>query len=78
MECFNKLFLEVLDEHAPLKTFKIRYKSSPAITPEVIRERNKKLKLKRRTGRYGDWNIVRTLRQVVKSDPQSGTRIFSE
>ena len=30
---FNKLFLEVLDEHAPIKTFKIRHKSSPAITP---------------------------------------------
>ena len=69
MECFNKLFLEVLDEHAPIKTFKIGHKSSPEITPEIMREWDKKLKLARWTGRYGDWNIFRTLRQVVKSDP---------
>ena len=43
-----------------------------------MRERDKKLKLARLTGRYGDWNILRTLRQVVKSDPQRRTRIFSE
>ena len=69
VECFNKLFLEVLDEHAPIKTFKIGHESSPAITPEIMRKWDKKLKLARWTGRYGDWNIFRTLRQVVKSDP---------
>lgn len=68
----------MLGDHAPIKTFKIRHESSPTITPEVMRERDKKLKLARRTGRYGDWNIFRTLRQVVRSYPQSGTRIFSE
>ena len=66
VECFNKLFLEVLDEHAPIK---IRHKSSPEITPEIMQEWDKKLKLARWTGRYGDWNVFRTLRQVVKSDP---------
>ena len=35
VECFNKLFLEVLDGHAPIK---IRHKSSPEITPEIMRE----------------------------------------
>ena len=66
VECFNKLFLEVLDGHAPIK---IRHKSSPEIMPEIMREWDKKLKLARWTGRYGDWNIFRTLRQVVKWDP---------
>ena len=56
----------MLDEHAPIK---IRHKSSPEITPEIMQEWDKKLKLARWTGRYGDWNIFRTLRQVVKSDP---------
>lgn len=74
MECFSKLFLHVLDEHAPIKTIKVRHKSSPAITPEIMWERGKKLKLARRTGRHSDWNIFRTLGQVVKSKIQGAER----
>ena len=42
IETFNSLFLEVLDQHAPIKRIKIKARSIPFITPEInpCKERN--------------------------------------
>ena len=35
VETFNSLFLDVLDQHAPIKRIKIKSRSNPFVTPEI-------------------------------------------
>ena len=42
MSSFNKLFLDILDQHAPIKSFKAKHKKSRVVTAEI-----KELMLKR-------------------------------
>ena len=38
VETFNSLFLDVLDQHAPIKRIKIKSRSYPFVTPEIKQE----------------------------------------
>ena len=70
VDVFNELFLEVLNQHAPVKRVKIRSKPNPFITPEIrqlMRTRNQILA--QTSGKTNDplhWNRYRFFRQEVE------------
>ena len=58
-DVFNELFLEVLNQHAPVKRVNIRSKPNPFITPEIrqlIRTRDQWRKLAGKTNDPLHWN----------------------
>ena len=75
----NQLFLEILDQHAPIKTFKDKHNKTRVITPEIKELMSKRdylfrfilissfKKLARKTKHPSDWEAYRLLRQNVKS-----------
>ena len=66
--------LEVLDEHAPIKTFKPKHQKSKVITPEIkdlMRERDNLQKLAHQTSNSRDWGSYEALKQEVKSKIKS-------
>lgn len=68
--CFNKLFLEALDRHAPIKTLKIKHNKTWVITTEIrdlMCQRDSMLKIARQTKNNHDWEMYRSLRRQVKS-----------
>ena len=68
---FNKLFLDILDQHAPIKSFKAKHKKShviPAEIKELMLKRDESLKHARMTKHPSDWEAYRILRQQVKSN----------
>lgn len=70
VSCFNNLFLDVLEKHAPVKTFKSKYRKSKVITPEIkdlMRERDRLQKCAHQTFNSRDWQCYRVLRREVKS-----------
>lgn len=67
---FNARFLEVLDGHAPIKVVKVKHRRCPFVTEEIkelMRDRDRFLKIARCTGLPVDWEIYRDSRQVVKT-----------
>ena len=65
---FNDLLLACLDDHAPIKTVKIRHKPNPFITEDIrdlmkVRDR---LHKRARTGMREDWEVFKELRNRVK------------
>ncbi|CAB4011738.1 Hypothetical predicted protein, partial [Paramuricea clavata] len=70
VSCFNNLFQDVLEQHAPVKTFKSKYRKSKVITPEIrdlMRERDRLRKRAHQRSNPRDWERYRGLRQEVKS-----------
>ena len=71
VDVFNKLFLEVLNQHAPVRRVKIRSKPNPFITPEIrqlMRTRDQWRKLAGKTNDPLHWNGYRFFRQEVKRE----------
>ena len=71
VDVFNELFLEVLNQHAPVKRFKMRSKPNPLITPEIrqlMRTRDQWRKLAGKTNDPLHWNGYRFFRQEVKRE----------
>ena len=69
VSCFNDLFLQVLEQHAPIKTFKSKYHKSKVITPEIrelMREHDRLQKRVHQTFNSYDWECYRSLRREVK------------
>ena len=69
VSCFNDLFLQVLEQHAPIKTFKSKCHKSKGITLEIeelMRERDRLQKRAHQTFNSYDWECYRSLRREVK------------
>lgn len=66
LDAFNDLLLACLDDHAPVKTVKIRHKPNPFITEairDLMKARDNLHKRARRTGTRGDWEAFKGLRK---------------
>ena len=69
LDAFNDLLLAYLDEHAPIKTVKIRHKPNPFITEDIrdlMKVRDRLHKRASRTGMREDWEVFKELRNRVK------------
>ena len=69
VNAFNDLFLTCVDNHAPIKTLKLKRKSNPSITPEIkerIRTRNELHKRAGKSGNHEDWKAFVDLRREIK------------
>ena len=69
VEGFNDLFLSFLNEHAPIKTVKVKSTSAPFITDgirKLISTRNDLHKIARQSGYVEDWNAFKRHRRGVK------------
>jgi len=79
LDAFNDLFLAGLDNHAPIKTVKLRRKPNPAITPEIkelITKRNQLHAKARKTGSGMDWDAFVHLRQEIKCSIRQAERDY--
>ena len=68
---FSSLFLDVLNDHAPIKRIKIKSRPNPYITPEIrqlMRTRDKWHKSAIKTKDQLHWNAYRFFRQEVKRE----------
>ena len=75
--CFNDLFLGVLDQHAPLRTFKVTHKKSKVITTDIkslMQQRDDPHKLASQTCNPREWEAYRVLRRKVKSAIKASER----
>lgn len=75
--CFNDLFLGVLDQHAPLRTFKVIHKKSKVISPDIkkiMQQRDDAHELANQTSKLCKWEAFRVLRRKVKSAIKSSER----
>ena len=67
---FNNPFLDVLNQHAPVKQITVKAKPIPFMTSELllqINERNRLLKVARSARNILDWEIYKSSRRQVKS-----------
>ena len=79
LDAFNDLFLAGLDNHAPIKTVKLRRKPNPAITPEIkelIMKRNQLHAKARKTGSGMDWDAFVRLRRDIKHSIRQAERDY--
>ena len=79
VNAFNDLFLTCLDNHAPIKTLKLKPKSNPSITAEIkkrIRTRNKLHKRARKGGSHEDWKVFADLRREIKQSIRQAERDY--
>ena len=68
---FNSLFLDVLNDHAPMKQVKIKSRPNPFVTPEIrqlMRTRDNWHKRAIKTKDRLHWNTYRFFRQEVKRE----------
>ena len=71
VDVLNKLFLDTLSEHAPVKRIKIKSRPNPFITPEIkqlMKTRDSWQKKARKTNDKLHWNAFRFFRQDVKRE----------
>ena len=69
LDAFNDLFLACLENHAPVRTVKIRPKPNQFITEDIrdlMKERDCLQQRARKTGTKEDWKVFRELRNRVK------------
>ena len=69
VDAFNTLFLTCLNNHAPIKTLRIKRKPNPAITVEIkerIKARNVLHTRARKSGSHRDWKAFTDLRREIK------------
>ena len=78
VDAFNDLFLICLDNHAPIKTLKLKRKSNPSITEirERINTRNKLHKRARKSGSHEDWKAFADLRREIKQSIRHAEREY--
>ena len=78
VDVFNELFLEVLNQHAPIKRVKIKSKPNPFTTPEIrqlMRTRDQWRKLAGKTNDPLHWNGFRFFRQEVKREIRMAEKV---
>ena len=78
VETFNSLFLDVLDQHAPIKRIKIKSHSHPFVTPEIKQLMKTKDRWHRKAIQTNDklcWNGYRFFRQEVKRELRLAEKI---
>ena len=78
-EIWKKLFLEVLDKHAPLQHKKTKSKKLPWITSDIKKLINTRDKLKRKailTGLESDWLNYKTTRNIVNIDLRNAKKDY--
>ena len=76
---FNSLFNEILDQHAPLKTIKVRGRPNPCITPEIqelMKTRNYWRKIAKRFNDYLAWAAYKNFKREVKREIRLAEREF--
>ena len=79
LDAFNDLFLACLENHAPVRTVKIRYKPNPFITEDIrdlMKERDCLHQRARKTGTKEDWKVFRELRNRVKVSLREAEREY--
>ena len=78
---FNYLFTQILDQHAPLKTVKLRTRPTPFIddnTRALMKTRNHWQKLARQTNDPAAWSGYKNFKQEVKRELWIAQRNFVE
>ena len=78
VETFNSLFLDVLDQHAPIKRIKIKSRSHPFVTPEIKQLMKTRDRWHRKAIQTNDklcWNGYRFFRQEVKRELRLAEKI---
>ena len=71
VHAFDSLFLDVLNDHAPIKQVKIKSKPNPYVTSgikQLMRTRDEWHRSAIRTGDKLHWNAYRFFRQEVKRE----------
>lgn len=79
LHVFNLLFSSILDEHAPIKTFKVRGKPNPCVTDNIralMKTRDDWRKEARKRNDPMAWTAYRNLRQEVKREIKIAEREF--
>ena len=67
---FNHYFLEVLNQHASIKTVKIKHRPCPFVDQEMkehMKNRNQLMKIAKQTRSSEDWEIYRLSRESIKA-----------
>ena len=78
VEIFNSLFLDVLDQHAPIKRLKIKSRSNPFVAPEIKQLMKTRDRWHRKVIQTNDklcWNGYRFFRQEVKLELRLAEKI---
>ncbi|XP_073228523.1 uncharacterized protein [Porites lutea] len=76
---FDSLFTEILDRHAPVKTFKARCKPNPCVTDNIrglMKTRDDWRKKAKKTNDPLSWTAYRYFRQEVKREIRIAERDF--
>ena len=78
VQTFNSLFLDVLDQHAPIKRIKIKSHSNPFVTPQIkhlVKTRDRWHRKAIQTNDKLCWNGYRFFRQEVKRELRLAEKI---
>ena len=70
LDYFNQVFLDILDEHAPIKIIKLKHRKCAFLdedTRDLMIERNQVLKIARETKSPCDWELYRASCKHVKT-----------
>jgi len=79
LAAWTKVFLSVVDKHAPCRTRRIRNNPSPWLNPDIKQLMFKRDWLKRKatkTGMLEDWKAYRTSRNLVNKEIRLAKKIF--
>ena len=79
LNAFNLLFNDIFDQHAPLKTFRVRGKPNPCVTDNIralMRERDSWRRLAKRTNDPMAWSAYKNFRREVKREIRFAEREF--
>ena len=79
VDAFNTLFLTCLNNHAPIKTLRVKRKPNPAITVEIrerIKARNVLHSRARKSGSHRDWKAFTDLRREIKQSIQQAEQEY--
>ena len=76
---FTKTFNLLVNKHAPLKSQRIKNRSSPWYTPELsllLREKNKAWSLARKSGDLSHWDAFRQIRNKYKASVSKAKSMY--
>ncbi|CAB4040195.1 Hypothetical predicted protein, partial [Paramuricea clavata] len=79
LQAFNSLFIDILDKHAPIKTFKIRGRPNPCVTEnirELMKTRDRWRKRAKETNDPEAWIEYKNLKHKVRSEIRLAEREF--
>ena len=79
LDVFNKLFMDVLDVHAPVKRIKLKSRPNPFVTSEIralMKTRDTWHRKAVRSNDNRDWNGYRFFRQEVKKELRAAEKEY--